>query len=62
MKTIRKPMYVTSTTLSKSDGDGKIIINKVVKNDGVPVILRFIIRTDSDIQRNRLSAYPVLVP
>jgi hypothetical protein len=55
-------MYVTSTTLSKSDGDGKIIINKVVKNDGVPVILRFIIRTDSDIQRNRLSAYPVLVP
>jgi hypothetical protein len=54
--------YISSTSHVEVDGDGNIVITRIAKNDGSPQVLKFILRTDSEIQRSRIRAYPILIP
>lgn len=54
--------YITSTSHIKYDESGNVIVTRVVKDNGDARVLKFIIRTDDDVRRDRINSYPILVP
>lgn len=59
---IQKPLFVTSSNLVGVDEIGNRIIYKAAQINGDNVVLKFVLRSEKDVEKSRHQSYQLLVP